>query len=72
MFKINSDWICHCLLLEIISWIDRVINEKVLQRVKEDKTILQTIRKRKANWIGNILPRNCCLKRAVEGKMREG
>ena len=34
-------------------------NEDVLLRVKEQRNILHEIRKRKANWIGHILRRNC-------------
>jgi hypothetical protein len=34
----------------------------VLQRVKEERNILQTVKRRKANWIGHILCRNCRLK----------
>jgi len=44
-------------------------NEEVLQRVKEKRNILQTIRRRKANWIGHVLCRNCLLKLVVEGKI---
>jgi len=36
-------------------------NEEVLLRVKEQRNILHEIRKRKANWIGHILRRNCLL-----------
>jgi hypothetical protein len=32
--------------------------------------ILQEIRKRKANWIGHILRRNCLLKLVIEGKIK--
>jgi hypothetical protein len=39
-------------------------------RVKEDRNILQTIKRRKANWIGHILCRNCLLKHFIEGKIR--
>ena len=46
---------------EKISWTDRVKNEKMLQRFKEERNILQTIKRRKANWIGHILCRNCLL-----------
>jgi hypothetical protein len=28
------------------------------------------MRKRKANWIGHILRRNCLLKQAIEGKIK--
>jgi hypothetical protein len=38
--------------LEKISWTDRVNNEAVLHRVKEERNILHTIRRRKANSTG--------------------
>jgi len=40
----------------------------VSQRVKEERDILQTIKRRKANWIGHILLRNCFLQHVIEGK----
>jgi hypothetical protein len=49
-----------------------VRNEEVLFRVKEQRNILHEIRKRKANWIGHILRRNCFLKRVIEGKIQGG
>jgi ribosomal 50S subunit-associated protein YjgA (DUF615 family) len=52
-----------------ISWTDRVRNEEVLQRVKEERSIVQTIKRRKANWIGHILRGNCLLKHVTEGKV---
>src|SRR5215469_10853334 len=53
-----------------ISWTDHVRNEEVLLRVNEQKNILHEIRKRKANWIGHILRRNCLLKQGIEGKIK--
>ena len=55
--------------MEKISWIDHVRNEEVLLRVNEQRNILREIRKRKANWIGHILRRNCLLKQVIEGKI---
>ena len=55
-----------------ISWTDSVKNEEVLLRVKEQRNILHEIRKRKANWIGHILRRNCLLQRVIEGKIKGG
>ena len=55
-----------------ISWTDHVRNEDVLLRVKEQRNILHEIRKRKANWIGHILRRNCLLQRLIEGKIKGG
>ena len=45
-------------------------NEEVLLRVKEPRNILHEISKRKANWIGHILHRNCLLQRVIEGKIK--
>jgi hypothetical protein len=52
-----------------ISWTDRVRNEEVLHRVKEERNILHTIKRRKADSIGYILRRNCLLKHVIEGKL---
>jgi hypothetical protein len=54
-----------------ISWADRVYNEAVLHRVKEERNFLHTIRRRKANWIGHILRRNCLLSDIIDGKIIE-
>jgi hypothetical protein len=43
-----------------------------LQIVKEQRNILHEIRKRRANWIGHILRRNCLLQRVTEGKIQGG
>jgi hypothetical protein len=47
-------------------------NEEVLLRVKEQMNILYEIRKRKVNWIGHILRRNCLLQRVTKGKIQGG
>jgi hypothetical protein len=49
-----------------------VRNEDVLLRVKEQRNILHEMRKRKANWIGHILRRNCLPQRVIEGKIKGG
>jgi hypothetical protein len=46
-----------------------VRNEEVLHRVKEERNIVHTIKRRKANWIGHILRGNCLLKHVIEGKL---
>jgi hypothetical protein len=58
--------------MEKISWTDHVRNEEVLLRVNEQRNILHEIRKRKANWIGHNLRRNCLLQRVIEGKIQWG
>jgi hypothetical protein len=58
--------------MEKISWTDHVRNEDVLLRVKEQRNIPHEIRKRKTNWIGHILRRNCLLQRVTEGNIQGG
>jgi hypothetical protein len=54
-------------VLEKISWTDRVRNEEVLQTVEEERNIVYTIKRRKANWSGRIFSRNWLLKHTIEG-----
>jgi hypothetical protein len=49
-------------------WTDRVRSE-VLQGVRKERNILQTITKKKTNWIGHILRGSCVLKYVIEGKI---
>ena len=44
-------------------------NEAVSQRVNEERNVLQTIKRRKANWIGHIVRWNCLIKQLIEGKI---
>jgi hypothetical protein len=53
-----------------ISWTNHVRNEEVLLRDEEQRNILHEICKRKANWICNILNRNCLLQQVIEGKIK--
>ena len=47
-------------------------NEEALFSVKEQRNILHEISKRKADWIGHILRRNCLLQQVTEGKIKGG
>jgi len=58
------------MIMEKISWTVHVRNGEVLLRVNEQRNILHEIRKRKANWVGNILRRKCLLKQLTEGKIK--
>jgi len=55
--------------MEMISWTYYVKNAEVLDGFKEERNILQTMERRKVNWIGHILQRNCFLKQVIEGKI---
>jgi len=41
----------------------------VLQKVNEERNILQTVKRRKVYWIGHILSRNCILKHVIVGQI---
>jgi hypothetical protein len=56
--------------MEKIIWTDHVRNEDVLLRVKKQRNILHEISKRRSNWIGHILRRNCLLQQVIEGKIK--
>ena len=47
---------------------NRVKNE-VLRAVKDERSILHTSKRKKANWIGHNLPTNCLRKHFIEGKI---
>jgi hypothetical protein len=48
-----------------------VKNEDVLHRVKEEMNIIITVQRRKTNWIGHVLRRNCLLKHIIGGRRRK-
>jgi hypothetical protein len=49
---------------------DRVRNEQVLHRVKEERNILHIIKRRKDNWIGHNLRRNEVSRHVIERHMK--
>jgi hypothetical protein len=48
-----------------------VRNAEVLQRVKEERNILQTVRIKKDNWNCHTLRKNFPLKHPIKGKIEE-
>ena len=52
--------------MDKISWTDRVKNEEVLHRAKEERNIIYTIKLRNAYWICHILCRDSVLKFVIE------
>jgi hypothetical protein len=56
--------------MEKISWRDRVRNEEVLRRVGEKRSLMETIWKRKAKWIGHILRSEGLLRTVIEGRVQ--
>ena len=40
-------------------------DEDAVHRVETEKNILQTVKRRKGNWIGHILRKNCFLRHVI-------
>jgi hypothetical protein len=57
--------------MEEIRGTDHVRNEEVWHR-PNDRNIIHTINRRKTNWVGHTLCRNCLLKHVIEGKADGG
>ena len=53
--------------MERVKLTDKIKNAAVLERVGEERIMLELIRKRKRNCLGHWLRRNCLLKDALEG-----
>ena len=66
-FKCFDVW--RWIRMENISWTDQVRNEEILQRNQEKRNCLQTIKRRKPNWIDHVLRRNCLQNHSVQGKI---
>jgi hypothetical protein len=47
------------------------VGNEVLLRVKEERNIQHSVKRKKAEWVGHILRRNCLLKHGIERK-KEG
>ena len=56
--------------MEKIKSSEKVTNEQGLERIGEKRSVLNILRK-KGNWIGYILRRNCLFHDAIEGQMTE-
>lgn len=55
--------------MEKVSWVDKKTNEEVLNTVNEKRCIMDTIVRRKKNWIGHVLGGDGLLKVVLEGRM---
>ena len=60
-----------CWRTEKIKWSEKVTNEQVLERIGDKRTLLNNILRRKANWIGHSLRRNCLFHGTIEGQMMD-
>ena len=57
--------------MKTIKWTEKVSNEQILDHIREKRKTLNNILRRKVNWIGHILRRNCLLHDTTEGQITE-
>ena len=57
--------------MKTIKWSEKASNGQVRERIGENKTLLNNILGRIANWVGHILRRNCLLNDAIVGPKME-
>jgi hypothetical protein len=55
--------------MEKVSWRDKKTNEEILISVGEKRSFVETIVRRKKNWIGHIVRGDGLLKHVLEGRM---
>ena len=53
--------------MERVKWTDKTKNAVELERVGEGRIMLELIKKRKINWLGHWIRRNCLLNHSLEG-----
>ena len=55
--------------MEKISWTAKVSNSEVLNSIKENGCIRNTINQRKRRWLGHVLRHDVLLRDILEGRM---
>ena len=55
--------------MERVSWMDKITNEEILNKVGEKRQLISVIRNRKKNWIGHVLRGEGLLREVMEGRM---
>ena len=67
MRRMEAMEICICKMMESISWMEKITNEEVLRRVGEKSFMVETIVRRKKNWIWHMMRGNGLMKEVMEG-----
>ena len=57
--------------MEKIKWSEKLANEKVFERIRENRILINNILRRTVNCTGHILRINCLLHDVIEGQMTE-
>jgi hypothetical protein len=52
-----------------IKWTDRITNDEVFQRAKEERLLLRILKNRRHSWIGHTVRRNEFVVNILEGAL---
>ena len=55
--------------MEKVSWTEHKTNEKVLETIGKERSLIRTIKTRQKKWIEPTFRRESLLKTVIEGKM---
>ena len=55
--------------MERVSWMDKITNEEMLNKVGEKRQLIRVIRNKQKNWIGHVLKGEGLLREVMEGRM---
>ena len=55
--------------MQKVKYTEHKTNEEVMKEIEEDRSLIDTIRKRQRNWMGHVLRHDSLLRTIIEGKM---
>jgi len=55
--------------MERVSWMDKITNEEILNKVGEKRQLISVTRIRQKNWVGHVLRGAGLLREVMEGRM---
>jgi len=54
----------------LITWTDKITNQRVLQQAEEVRSLVAKINERKKTWIGHVLRSGNLLQNVIEGRIQ--
>ena len=52
-----------------VSWSNRMTNEEVLRRIREKRTLIETIYYKQRKWLAHVMRHQGLLKDVIEGRL---
>lgn len=72
LFILWAYYLLHHIVWWLVVFISEECRSEVVQRVKEERNDVHTVKRRKSIWVGHILRGNCVIKYVIEGKIYGG